>query len=60
LFAEPPPTQGACWTLQVALSSRVTTGVYWLETESPMIRQFGSVLEMSSPGPGLQHSVLPG
>ena len=57
LFADPPPTHGACCTLQVELSSVVTTGVYWLDTESPMIRQFGRSVETSWPGPGDQHSV---
>ena len=59
-FAEPPPTLarimcGACSTLQVVLSSAVTCGVYWLETESPMTRQFGSVSEIGpcAPNPAL-------
>ena len=31
-----------------------------METESPMIRQLGSDVEISRPGPGDQHSVEPG
>ena len=59
LFADPPPTEGECWTLQVALRSCATLGAYCSDTESPMIRQFGRVSEMGDPAPGEQHEVVP-
>lgn len=46
---------GACWTLQTLRSRSATDGVYWSDTESPMMRQFGKLVEMSCAGPGAQH-----
>lgn len=58
LLALPPPTHGACCTRHVVLSILATVGVYWSDTESPMIRQLGIVVDGSSAGPGEQQFVV--
>jgi hypothetical protein len=39
-------------------TTRKTKQTHWSETESPMIRQFGRVVDGTSAGPGEQHVVV--
>lgn len=52
--APPSPPHGECCTSATEASSVATKGVYPIDTESPMISTFFSVVESGSGGPVLQ------